>query len=224
IADELARCLWPDTAVGAQGDPAVLVAQRRRIWAALMPCAERLVLGDLTAAEAGELLAVLEKEGVQLHQLRLAFRHQRRYPVRNGDAQADAFEILGRWRYVDHPTALAMACAEMGIPSAAHCPDPLLPNLRRRVGALLDARHPSSGLERLAGDLMTDPTWGFLAAQPAVYRFRRDQPVHRRARHYYFDELPETEPPRVVSTIDAELQAWSQHLLEETLEQSDAAL
>src|SRR5690606_19515207 len=126
IADELARCLWPDTAVGVQGDPEALVEQRRRIWAALMPCAERLVLGDLTAEDAGKLLAVLEKEAVQLHQLRLAFRHQRRYPVRSGDAEADAFEILGRCRYIDHPTALAMACAEMGIPSAAHCPDPLL--------------------------------------------------------------------------------------------------
>lgn len=223
LADELAACIWPETAVARHGDPEGLKRQRGDVWAALMPNAERVIRRDLRGPQAGAVLAALAEQGVQLHQMRLDFRHERRYPVRSA-GEADAFEVVGRWRFVDRPTALALACAELGVPDLAHCPDPLREKVQRRAAALLDLRHPSSGLERLAGDLLAAPEWSALAARPAVYRYRRDQPVHRRARHYYLGEVPESEPPRVVSTLDATLQAFATHLLEETVAQSRAAL
>ncbi len=223
IADELARCIAPQTALDRHADPKALGRQRSAIWAALLPSAERLIARDVHGPTAGRVLAALEKEGVQLHQLRLDFRHERRYPVRSAQDD-DAFEVVGRWRFVDRETALRLACAEFGIPDLAHCPDPLLPGLRRRAAQLLDERHPASGLERLAGNLLASPEWSFLAGTPATYRFRRDQPVHKRARHYYFDETPESETPRVVSTLDAQLQAYAKHLLDRTVERTDAAL
>jgi len=226
IARRVAECALGERAVGGEGATwDALERQHRRIWRALMPCADHDVVADLPPERVADIVLLLDQEGVQEHQMRIEFRHERAYPLRATEEEAQAArEILGRWRYIGRAQAERMAAAEC---RAGHpgCESPELCAQRaRRVGALLDCKHPRSGLEGLCACLLANEEWAFLGSQRASYRYRRDLPVHQRARRYYCDDKSEGDTPAVVTTLDMRLQARLRDVLSGVLAEHDPAV
>lgn len=224
LAQDLARCVLGERAVGGEkASERDLVRQHDRIWRALMPTAERTVIEGLDTAEAARIVAVLRKESVEEHQMSVRFHHERRYPLRES-GMGESLSILGSWRFLEREQAQALAARELGLESPGACPPELWSDLGRRSAELLDRRHPSSGLEGLASTLLASDAFGFAQGEASLYRYRRDRPAQRAARRYYLGDWPESETPRVVSTIDSKLQAFLRQQLEELLRQHDPAL
>ncbi len=218
LADGLAKARWPETALDAgKVRWKELEKQRALIWKALMPCGETTAFRKLPPHKVGDLIAVLDEEGVQGHQMRIDYEHERVYPVREETPENEAFQVLGKWRYLEK--------VEQTEP-IAQLRRPLADEKERAVLAreLLDIKHPCSGLEGLAGRLLADPSWRFIQPEPASYHFRRDWPVHQPARRYFFDDSLESATPRVYTTIDSELQKYLHQQLEAAVAENDPAV
>jgi len=233
LADGLTEARWPELAPEtARVEPDELEERRRRIWRALLPCGETTAIRRLPTKGVAGLIAALDEEGVQGHQMRVEYRHERRYPVRGGygeravagagedepeHVEHGAFRVLGHWRF--------LASEEETAPIAAlRRPDATEAELATLARRLLDVRHPSTGLEGLAGRLLADPSWRFVEPESASYRFRRDWPVHQPARRYFFDDSLEDATPRVYCTIAAELQAYLHEELESAIDEHRPAV
>lgn len=233
LADGLAEARWPELAQEtARIEPDELERRRQRIWWALMPCGETTAIRRLPIGGVEGLIAALDKEGVQGHQMRVEYRHERQYPVRDGyDERAvavaeegepghvehGAFRVLGRWRFLDSEEQTAPIAARRR-------PDAKEDELAALARRLLDVKHPATGLEGLAGRLLADPSWRFVEPESASYRFRRDWPVYQPARRYFFDDSFEDATPRVYCTIDAELQAYLHEALERAIDEHHPAV
>lgn len=223
IADDLAACLYGEEAARTdRTDDARLTAQRRAIWRALMPCGETVALDGVPAERAEALEEVLDAEGVASHQMRVQYRSERRYPVRKDGS--DAFAILGDWRYPDAREAVAAVLAAIGR-SADELADP---RLRTEVVAgarrYCDAKRPATGLEALCARVLESDAAAFVATAPSRYTYRVTRAAHHRPRRYFEGERPESETPRVRTTLDAELSLRLRAELERALEEHDAAL
>lgn len=92
IADELARCLYGEAAIGRRGDVDLLAKQRRNIWRALVPRASHRCLEGVPAGYALAVQRTLELEGVGTHQMRLELERERIYP-------SGHFPLLGDWGF-----------------------------------------------------------------------------------------------------------------------------
>ncbi|MDP6538471.1 MAG: penicillin-binding transpeptidase domain-containing protein [Planctomycetota bacterium] len=200
--------------------------QRARIWRALMPCADRVVIDSLPPGRVAALAALLDEERVAEHQMNLGFHHERVYPVRESAVAVDErpFEVIGSWRYIDHATAVRRVVSECcgepeGGGSAEH-----LEHHRRAIRRMLDHKHPLSGLEGLCAGILAEPDWSFVAGREATYDFERHWPVHRRPRRYYRSDESEGETPRVVTTLDAALQGTLRGLLADAVDEHRPAL
>lgn len=223
IADGLGACLFGEEAARTdRTDDARLAEQRRAIWRALMPCGETVALAGLPAEKAESLERVLDAEGVASHQMHLRYRSDRRYPVRTRNP--DAFAILGGWRYPSARQAVDAALAAAGR-SVADLADPALrAQVVARARRYCDEKRPATGIEALCARVLESELASFVQPAPARYVYRVDRAVHHRPRRYFRAEQPESEAPRVWTTLDAELSLRLRAELERTLEEHDAAL
>lgn len=226
LADGLAHSIRggdePERAVGDVW--AAHERERARVWRALIPCADRVVVDSLPPARVTTLAALFDREHVAEHQMSLGFHHERVYPVRQVDGTQRPFRVIGSWRYIDRGTATrraVAACCGVAVPEDS--PEHLDRHLRA-VRGMLDRKHPLSGLEGLCSKILADPNWRFLAGRPATYEFERNWPVHSRSRRYYREDRGEGETPRVVTTLDAVLQGTLRGLLADLVDEHRPAL
>lgn len=68
--------------------------ERDAVWRALIPCAWRVAIEDVPPEIEAGLSALLEREGVQDHQMKIEEVRERNYPL-------GTFDLLGDWGFVD---------------------------------------------------------------------------------------------------------------------------
>lgn len=219
VADGLGRCLWPDhPAYEKKTRFEELQRQRDRIWEALMPSAEALVLRGVDSRDVDGLLKLLAKEKVWPHQMRVDFQHERVYPTRDTQRGEGAFALVGAWRHLSEDEAKQRA-------REAH-PGTSASELRLRGRSereLLARRFPRSGLEG-AGARLLEATLGDARPAQASYTFLRNRTALHGGRSYFVGDVSEGETPVVRSTLDASLQSFLHDELLSTLAEHDAAL
>lgn len=188
--------------------------RREGIWRALLPDGDAIAVRGLPAESVVDLIALLDEQGVQGHQMSIEFEHERVYPARDRCVLAEAaHQVVGKWRYLDPPEAQRRA-DRLGGTAAER---------KRRARELLDVKHPCSGLEGVAARVLARPEFDFIRPAEASYRYRRSVPVHQPSRRYYYDESAEEATPTVVSTIDAHLQEFLHAQLREARAEHGAA-
>ncbi len=213
LADGIAECIRP----GAPGARALTFKQlekrRAQVWKAMIPSADTVAIQGLPPEAVFDINGVLDNQVVASHQMSIRFEHERVYPTRVEGPQGKAFDVLGRWRFINRPTALRMA-AEEGVSED---------RLERRVRELLDIRHPLSGLEGMAAKLLQEPEFDFIRKLPASYSYRRVVAVHQPSRRYYRGDSSEDPTPTVQTTLDSDLQRFLLKQLRHTLMENRAA-
>ncbi len=219
IADGLGRSLWPDLDVYQRSNNwKQRDAQRARIWRALMPSAEAVVFRGIPAGAVQDLIALLDEEGVRSHQMRVDFEHERVYPARDGREEA-AFALLGRWRFLSESQASSRA--QEAFPGSDEA-SLARRELRRRE--LLDRKFHRDGLEGVAGELLNQDIWSYIAPQSASYVFLRNRSALEGSRRYFREESCEGRTPVVHATLDTNLQRFLHERLERAIEDNQAAL
>ena len=206
------------------------------LWDLLMPTGHVVALEDLPLENAYGLFSKLEEEGVKSHQMELCPRVARTWPQREvaeAAGRETSLEILGRWGYVSKERATALAEEHVGYPRPEVDPGVLAqrPDLRERVAefdasyrANLAMVHPTSGLERSIDRLLRRPEWSFLERTRAEYRFEEHYCARPRgARRYYVEASESSDPPRVTTTLDLDLQRFVRQTLEEVRTEHDPA-
>lgn len=224
LADGLARSILPESQLADTSDDKALRKQRERIWRGLMPSADAVPFEGIDPTRVAEVIAVLDDEKVAAHQMRVDFQHARTYPVRDDAAEQDPFEILGEWRFVDDARAREMTALRWA--EVEHDGDPEKERIafEREVLETLDHVHPFCGLERLGAHLFEQDPWRELRPLPAHYEYDRLQPARGAGKRYYQSDRLEGETPKVVTTIDARLQAFTRRVLLEVVEEHAPAV
>lgn len=224
LADGLARSILPESELADTSDDKALRKQRERIWRGLMPSADAVAFEGIDPVHVADVISVLDEEKVAAHQMRVDFQHARTYPVRDLAAEQDPFEILGEWRFVDEPRAREMTALRWA--EVEHDGDPERERLafEREVRQTLDHVHPFCGLERLGAHLFEQDPWRELRPLPAHYEYDRLQPARGAGKRYYQSDTLEGETPKVVTTIDARLQAFTRQVLLDVVEQHEPAV
>jgi cell division protein FtsI/penicillin-binding protein 2 len=214
LADGIAEAMLPADEVG--GLVLTFKQQERRrsqVWKAMIPSADTVAIKGLPPESVFDINNVLDNEVVASHQMSIRFEHERVYPTRVAGADGEAFDVLGKWRYIDRPKALRLADEEGVAPERRD----------RRVRELLDIRHPVSGLEGMAARLLGEPEFDFIRKKPASYSYRRVVAVHQASRRYFRGDSSEDPTPRVQTTLDSGLQRFLLKQLEYTMEDNRAA-
>lgn len=206
------------------------------LWDELMPTGHVVALADVPLANAYDLLAELEKQGVKSYQMELCPRVARTWPqreLREAQGVDSALEILGRWGYVSEERAARLAEQHVGYPRPEVDAGVLAANeaLREKVAefdasyrANLAALHPKSGLELSIDRLLRRPEWDFLERTRAEYRFEEHYCARPRgARRYYVGASESSDPPRVTTTLDLGLQRFVRETLEDVRTEHDPA-
>lgn len=209
----------PETGPTEAGRSSANEPLREAIWAELLPSQYRVVERWIQPSAAMALAEILREECVSPWQMQLEPALARAHPVRPGAQRggpADSFAILGHWGVLSPPEALERARMESGLRGA----EPYLNArqeafVRARADALWTARHPLSGLELLAASELARDRWAFLADDVRTYvRRLRYLPRDRRREwdgavpNYFLAASDASPAPRVVSTLDAELQVF----------------
>ncbi len=192
---------------------------REALWAELLPTQYRVVERWIQPSVAHEIADLLAEENVSPWQMQLEPALARSHPLRPEDEHsgiADAFTVLGHWGVLSPLDAQERARREAGLAPG----DDFLNTRQRafvleRTSELWNARHPLSGLELLAGTELEHERWIFLADRVASYeRTLRSLPRDRRRAwsdgvpNYFVAAADASATPRVVSTLDAELQRF----------------
>jgi len=213
-------------------------ALRRHIWAELLPTRYRVVRRLVDPEIAYQLATLLKDEGVSDSQMKLELRLDRRHPVRPldpaADPLADAFGVLGQWGVSEEDDAWRVARRE-----AANRPEDFAPSrgdldpVATLAKALMTNHRPVSGIERLAGTELRHPFWRDRLELASRRTYRRGaRYVARDRRRQWADDVPSyylsatdaSEVPRVVTTLDAELQSFVHDELLAVMEEHDPAL
>ena len=217
LADGLALARWPEGgADGAAKTWDELEHRRMRVWDALFPVADTIVVEELPPGSVVDLIALLDDERVKAHQMQIRFETERVYPVRSDAPSREAFKVLGSWRYVDEEEALRLAL--QADPKAGE------KAIDKAVRHLLDRKFPRAGLEGASANLLAREEFGFIQPRSASYRFRHNRPVLQPSRRYYFDDSNESDTPKVYTTFDTPLQRFLHEILGEAGEENDAAV
>lgn len=188
-------------------------ALRAKIWKAFLPCADTIAFRGLPPGSVLDLIELLDAESVQKHQMAIEFEHERVYPVRDLGRAGEAWQVLGKWRFIGEPEAQDLA--------ADYSTDPQVNE--RRARALLDVKHPRGGLEGVAAELLGREEFAFIAPEAATYSYRKSVPVHEDSRRYYFGDRLEDPTPKVFTTLDGELQEYLHRTLGEIIDEHQAA-
>ncbi len=199
LADGLAQAIAPRDPNAERLSWEAQEKRRERIWKALLPDADAIAVRGLPAESVVDLIALLDEQGVQSHQMSIEFEHERVYPTRDNCVLAEAaHEVVGNWRFIGKPEAQQRADKVGGT----------VVERDRRARELLDAKHPNSGLEGVAASVLARPEFEFVQPAEARYRYRRSVPVHQPSRRYFYEDSAEDATPAVISTLDANLQEF----------------
>lgn len=199
LADGLAEAITPPEPNAERLSWEAQEKRREAIWKALLPDADAIAVRGLPPESVVDLIALLDEQGVQGHQMSIEFEHERVYPTRDRCVLAEAaHKVVGNWRYIDKPEAQRRA--DLGGGSVV--------DRNQRARHLLDAKHPNSGLEGVAARVLARPEFEFIRPAEARYRFRQSVPVHQPSRRYFYEDSVEDATPVVISTLDAHLQEY----------------
>lgn len=188
-------------------------ARRSAVWAALLPCADTIAVEALPPESVLALIELLDAEAVQKHQMSIEFEHERVYPARDQSESGEAWGVLGNWRYIGEAEAREFANELERDPARRD----------RRMRELLEVKHPRSGLEGVAADLLAREEFSFIAPSSASYSYRKSVPVHEASRRYYFGDETEGHTPEVFTTLDADLQEYLHRKLRDSVDEHEAA-
>ncbi len=204
------------------------------LWDLMLPSGHEVALHDVPLNRAYHLLRMLEKQGLKSYQMELRSRVARAWPQRESEGAASSLEILGRWGHVGPARAEALVEQSLGFerPIVDAGVAAARPELKRRADEFesayrvtLDSLHPVSGLERSIDRMLRDPMWDFLERGCAQYRFRELYSARPRGSHRYFVEACDpSDPPRVKTTLDLDLQRFVRSELDGVMEEHRPAL
>jgi len=213
---------------------------RERIWAELLPCEFRVVRHGIGPETARALQSLLAEEAVTTPwQMELVANLERRHPVRprgddRGDPAADdPFGILGHWGVLGPEDALARARRELGLrDTEGYRNEEHRAYVERRAHQYETERRPRSGLEMLCGEVLEHPEWKERLKDDVRTYDRRVRNLPRDRRRPWKGHVPDyfqsatdaAEVPRVITTIDAELQRAVHRELEGVMATHDPAL
>lgn len=173
----------------------------------------------------GPPVALLEAEGA---------REPSEFPQVGGFLAPDPFSILGSWGVLDVTAAARLARADLAQEPAAKSWDRelRLDFLEKRFLAHQSGRKPRNGIELAALRELEQPYWdGVLESGSRMYG-RRVRHLPRDCRQRWEDRIPDyfehaedaPEHPRVVASLDADLQRYLHLELQRTLREHAAAV
>jgi hypothetical protein len=200
--------------------------RREDVWRALMPTQFRVVRKDVPPACAPALARVLKDERVQPLQMELRRNARRVYPVQGRERGASTpLAVLGRWSTMEPDDARRVAVQRLGLGAdGATWSESQRAELNELADALVHKPRPTSGLELRAWNLLAQPDFSWIGRRGEEYTFLSNQ-APRRPLHRYFQELVPGDPtPRVITTIELDLQRRVRQLLEETVARHKPAL
>lgn len=225
IADGLIAAIYGDEAVQRTDTEEELDLERRKVWAALMPTQYKSVIKEVSPQAALSIFALLKEERVQKHQMELVRNKKRMYPVQGGASEDPPAEILGRWGTLDPDQARMRARADLMLPDDAHCTPEQLEALTESARVKVYQPSPMWGIELAAQHLLERaPLCNELARQREEYLFLANQVPRQPASRYFKELTPASPTPRVVTSIDMELQRFVRLELERTLAENDPVL
>ncbi|MFT4537642.1 MAG: hypothetical protein ACI835_000072 [Planctomycetota bacterium] len=222
---------------------------RDRIWKELMPCQFRVVVHRIDPVTARALDRLLKEEAVSSWQMKLEACMDRRHPTRpNGQAVGpvpeplayDAFPILGAWGVLGPQDAWARALDDHGLESGRPILDARVRTSVAESALQYETEYrPWSGLELACYIELRHPRWSevfdlrprnYLRSQRIVPRDRHK--TWRAVSEFGRIEVPDyfryaetaSEPPDVITTLDADLQTYLHLRLQETRQENAAAL
>ncbi len=193
-------------------------ARRDAVWARLLPSRHATVVRAFDPARAPEIAALLREEGVSPHQMRLVRSRERIHPF-------GPMELVGRWGFVDADVAERWARSELGwAPQRTPRDDYERGELTRATWEWLATPTPVAGLERLVGELLSQPEWEFLERDPARFSYETHRAARRPTRAYFRANAEASDTPRVRTTVDVRLQQFVGQALDAMVAEHDLAL
>lgn len=224
IADDLTACIASPEVAHSIDTEEERKAWRKAIWDALLPSQFKSVVKEVPASAALAVHELLKNERLQSHQMSLRRHAKRMYPVQAEQKNDPPLAVLGRWGTLEPELARKLARTELQLPADEHCTEQELELLKSYTSAKVYQPSPMSGLELLCHSLLEQPDWQFLVRKPEEYTFLANQ-VPRQAPARYFQELiPASETPRVITTIDLELQRQMRVWLEKVMAEQRPAI
>lgn len=225
IADGLIQAIHGDQASERTDTEEELESERRKVWAALMPTQFRSVIKEVSPQSALAIFDLLREERVQKHQMELVRNKKRMYPVQGGATEDPPCEVLGRWGTLEPEQARKRARQDLMLPDDAHCSPEQLEALSECARVKVYQPSPMWGVELAAQHaLESEPIARELDTQQEEYLFLANQVPRQPATRYFKELTPASPSPRVVTSIDMELQRVMRLELERTLAENDPVL
>lgn len=225
IADGLIAAVYGDGAAERTDTEEELNRERKKIWDALLPTQFKSVVKEVSPQVAMQVFDLLKEERVQKHQMELVRNKKRMYPVQAGAIEDPPVEILGRWGTLDPDQARREARRELCLPDDDACTAEQLEALSDVTRAKVYQPSPRSGVELLAQSVLRDPVWNDrLVRRSEEYLFLANQVPRQPATRWFQSLTPASETPRVVTSIDLDLQRVVRLELERTLAENDPVL
>lgn len=239
LADGLIACVWGDEAAQRTDTEEELSLERKRVWDALLPTQFKSVVKEVSPQVAIAVFELLKSERVQKHQMELVRNKKRMYPVQGGTLASDArgaddgapvtddppVAVLGRWGTLDPEQARKRARKDLLLPADEDCTDIQLEQLADLTRVKVYQPSPMSGLELVAEHELANPVWRErLDAESERYLFLANQVPRQPAQRYFQELTPASETPRVVTSLDTNLQRVMRLELERTLAENDPVL
>ena len=233
---ELSRAIrGGEVPAGTQSEMArVRMQAADRLWDLMLPSGHEVALLDVPLDRAYSLLSMLESEGLKSYQMELRPRTARTWPPRDSAAGPGSLEILGRWGHIGEKRAEALTEKELGYPRPVVDAGVLAANPELRQACrefensyrvTLDALHPISGIERSIDRMLRESAWDFLERGGAEYRFREFYSARPHTSHrYYVEAAASSNPPRVTTTLDLDLQRFVRSQLDGVMAEHKPAL
>ncbi len=219
-------------------------ALRSAVWAELLPSQFRIAARDIDVIQAVALREELARQGISTWQMKLQMRPARAYALRDAsyepspfvdlsdEGPTDPIAIMGHWGRLDRAAAESMARRLL-----REHPDRLDWNalddpLSVLTESLVHQPRPMWGLEKLAGEYLTNEPWVQASRSKVLAQRRllgRDRRLEWRAAG---QRVPSdlvggqagSQPPEVETTLDATVQQYLHHELETVRHTKGAAL
>ena len=226
LGDGLLAAIEGEPELGSEKTEESVGRQRELVWRALIPTQFRVVKKDVPPSRAPALAAVLKDERVQPLQMELRRNARRVYPVQGRERGASTpLAVLGRWTTFEPEAARLVAIRRLGLgDDDAVWTDADRASVAELSDALVYQPSPTSGLELQSWNLLEQPKFAWIGRRGEEYTFLSNQ-APRRPLHRYFQELVPGDPtPRVITTIEIDLQRRVRQLLEETVARHKPAL
>lgn len=235
IADDLYACLRGKAPREAFSSDEEVAAARREIWNALTPCQFKCVIREIAPESAIAVWKLLGEERIRAHQMDLVRVGRRVYPARDGaefaragtpsGSEGDApIGVLGRWGTLDTKTAREKVRDDLDLPEDGACKESDLERLAAETEKLVYRPGPRNGIELLARNLLDRQEFADLKARAQQYTFLANQAPRQPLQNSFQELLPESEVPKVVTTLDLKIQRRMRAELETVMERHRPAL